>query len=40
MGISSRVGLEPIKVRFLPASNVFDLYLSDKKFDIDMLGLD
>lgn len=40
MDILSSFGLEPIKVRFLPASYVFDLYLSDKKFDIDMLNLD
>ncbi len=39
MEILSKLGLQNIKVRLLPASMVYDHYLSGRKMDIKMLGL-
>lgn len=39
MEMLSSLGLQNIKVRFLPADMVYDHYLSGRKMDIKMLGL-
>ena len=39
MEILSSLGLQNIKVRFLPADLVYDHYLSGRKIDISLLGL-
>lgn len=39
MEMFSSLGLQNIKVRFLPADMVYDHYLSGRKMDIKMLGL-
>lgn len=39
MSMLSSLGLQNIKVRYLPADMAYDYYLSGKKMDIDMLDL-
>lgn len=39
MEILSALGLQDIKVRFLPAAMVYELYLSGRKMDLTALGL-
>ncbi|MBQ8907762.1 MAG: LlaJI family restriction endonuclease [Clostridia bacterium] len=40
LGILSKMNLEPIQVRLLPARRLYDCYLSQKFFNIDYLELD
>ena len=40
LGILSKMNLEPIQVRLLPAMRLYDCYLSQKFFNIDYLELD
>ena len=35
----SNIGLKDIQIRLLPAKQVFNYYLEDKKFDIEKLKL-
>ena len=39
LSILSTIGLQDIKVRFLPASMVYNYYLLGKKIDINLLEL-
>ena len=39
MDMLSNLGLEPIKVRYIPATDVYDYYLSGRKMNYDILKL-
>ena len=39
MQMFSRLGLDSINVRFLPAAMAYDYYLAGKKLDVSLLNL-
>lgn len=39
MEILSNLGLQNIKIRLIPADKAYDLYLSGRKMDIEMMNL-